>query len=215
MIKLNKKTNEKVEFNLKTDVGLINAIRRSVNEIPVLAVDTLEIVKNDSALYDEIIAHRVGLVPLKNENLKIVTEEDSAKDINANTIKLKLKAKGPGIVFSDELSPKGSSVYKIPIVILDKEQEIEFVAEAKMGLGIEHAKFSPGLLSYRYAEDIEVGKEKDDAEFSKLITETKDEEEREFVIKIETWGQMSASEIFTGAMNALEKNLKSFLKSIK
>ena len=67
MIKIIKKSDDKIIFNTDMSISLLNALRRSVNEIPILAIDSLEISKNDSALYDEIIAHRVGLIPLKNE----------------------------------------------------------------------------------------------------------------------------------------------------
>ena len=71
MIKLINKSNEKISLKTDMQISMANAIRRSVNYIPILAIDSLEITKNDSALYDEIIAHRVGLVPLTNENLKM------------------------------------------------------------------------------------------------------------------------------------------------
>ncbi len=51
-------------------IELANALRRSVDEIPVLAINEVDIYKNDSALYDEIIAHRLGLIVLKNQKLK-------------------------------------------------------------------------------------------------------------------------------------------------
>jgi len=64
------KTPEEVSFILDMDVSLANAIRRSVAEIPVLAIVEADIYKNDSALYDEIIAHRLGLLSLKNQKMK-------------------------------------------------------------------------------------------------------------------------------------------------
>ena len=60
-------TPQKLVLRIPANEPLANAIRRSVAEIPVLAVDEVEIFKNDSALYDEMIAHRVGLIPLKTE----------------------------------------------------------------------------------------------------------------------------------------------------
>ena len=64
-MKLIKKTEEKIIISEEIEDSLINAIRRFVHEIPILAIDEVEIFKNDSALYDETIAHRLGLIPLK------------------------------------------------------------------------------------------------------------------------------------------------------
>lgn len=206
MIKITKKSDNKIELTTDMNTSLANAIRRAVNEIPILAVETLEITKNDSALYDEIIAHRMGFVPLKNESIK----PDKG-------IKFKLQAKGPGVVYSDGLVPKGNSVYKMPISILDKNQELEFVAEAKIGTGLEHAKFSPGLIHYRYTEDIETtgDKEKDDEAFRKLIEKAKSEENKELSITIESWGQISPKEMFSKSVEALQKDLKELIKKVK
>jgi len=96
MIKIKNKQENKLELATDIPVSLMNAIRRSVNYIPTLAVETLEISKNDSALYDEIIAHRMGLVPLKNEGLRLPEECDcKGKGCGKCTVKFKLKAKGP------------------------------------------------------------------------------------------------------------------------
>ena len=61
---------EKITFIDDMNISLANAIRRSVNEILILAIDEVDIYKNDSALYDEIIAHRLGLIPLRNQKMK-------------------------------------------------------------------------------------------------------------------------------------------------
>src|SRR3989344_2534969 len=45
-----------------------NTLRRlMVNEVPTLAVQEVTVQKNSSALYDEMLAHRLGMVPLKTD----------------------------------------------------------------------------------------------------------------------------------------------------
>ena len=51
-MKIISKKPEKLIFIAEIEENLANAIRRSANEIPILAVDELEIHKNDSVLYD-------------------------------------------------------------------------------------------------------------------------------------------------------------------
>ena len=55
------KTAEKLILRMPANESLANAIRRSVSEVPTLAIEEVEIFKNDSALYDEMLAHRLGL----------------------------------------------------------------------------------------------------------------------------------------------------------
>ncbi len=60
-----RKKADKLIFSAEIDSSIANAIRRYVSQISVVAVDEVEISKNDSALYDETLAHRIGLIPLK------------------------------------------------------------------------------------------------------------------------------------------------------
>jgi len=215
MIKITNKSEEKIIFKTDMNVSLANAIRRTANRIPILAIDYLEISKNDSALYDEIISHRAGLIPLKNEKLKMPSECDCGKEEGCGkcAVKLKLTAIGPCSVYSTDMTPKGAVLHKMPLAILDKEQELEFMAVAKMGRGIDHAKFSPGLIFYRYVEDIE--KESDDEEFKRMIAESKKMENKEIIMFIESWGQISAKEMFTESGDILIKEIKDLIKQIK
>jgi len=49
-------------------IEMANAIRRIIqSEIPVMGIDEVIILKNDSPLYDEIISHRLGLIPLTTD----------------------------------------------------------------------------------------------------------------------------------------------------
>ena len=161
-MKIIQKTKEKLVFSAEVGESLANAIRRSVIEIPILAIDEVEIYKNDSALYDEIIANRLGLMPLKMEKGMNLKSECSCegKDCGKCTIQLKLTKKGPGIAYSGDLKGKAEVVYeKMPLVILNDEQELELVASARVGKGKEHAKFTPGLFYYRSLANIEIKNE--------------------------------------------------------
>jgi len=214
MIKVIEKAENKVVFKTDMPISLVNAIRRSINYIPSLAIDSLEISKNDSALYDEIISHRLGLIPLKNEDLRLASECDCGKEEGCGkcSIKLKLKAEGPGVVYSDQLSPKTNILYKMPITLLEEGQELEFVAIAKMGLGKDHAKHIPGLLYYRYSEDLD---KEDDGAFNKIIEESKKDENKELAVLIESWGMIPAKKIFTEAIEILNKEINLLLKKVK
>jgi DNA-directed RNA polymerase subunit D len=76
-----------------------------------------------------------------------------------SVVKLDLNSKKEVMVYSGELSGDIDVVYdKIPITSLGKGQEVKIFATAKMGKGIEHSKFSPGLIFYRNVAEIKVGK---------------------------------------------------------
>jgi hypothetical protein len=70
------------------------------NEIPVLAVDSIEVSKNDSMLYDEMLALRIGLIPLKADKTFALPEECTCKGKGCMkcTASLVLKASGPGVI---------------------------------------------------------------------------------------------------------------------
>lgn len=173
MIKIQKLKEEKdkISFNVSgTSNAIINAIRRNVFEIPVLAIDTVEFYKNDSALYDEILAHRLGLVPLKAPKTFTLRSECSCKGKGCLkcTAALKLKAEGPCTVYTEDLKAKGCEpVFNMPLVILIKDQELEFSAEACLGTAKEHTKFSPGLVWFSSIPEINLKKETEN--FTELV----------------------------------------------
>ena len=208
------KERQKIEFVSDMQVGLANAIRRSVLEIPVMAIDEVEIIKNDSALFDEVLAHRIGLVPIKTEKTSRET-------------KFKLKKAGPGIIYSTDISPSIDTEYRLPLVFLGEGQEVEMIANAKLGIGTDHIKYSPGLFYYKHNLDNNLldfvtiddsGKVNFDEESTskEKIEELKGVKEvKELIICIESWGQLEPREIFTSAVDILNKNLDELNKSIK
>ncbi|HUK84335.1 MAG TPA: hypothetical protein VLU95_00585, partial [Candidatus Acidoferrum sp.] len=64
---------EKTDNNLRitvrdADVPLMNALRRiALAEVPCMAIEEVVMIENSSILQDEIIAHRLGLTPLRTE----------------------------------------------------------------------------------------------------------------------------------------------------
>lgn len=149
-MKIIEKKDNQITFSAEVDEGLANAIRRYVDQIPILAIDEVEISKNDSPLYDETIAHRLGLVPLKMDK---ATNEKTVEEIT-------LIAKKDGTVYSEEMKGKVDPVFaKIPITVLKKGQELEILATARVGKGSKHSKFSPGLMFYRNLIKVKVDKD--------------------------------------------------------
>jgi len=161
-MKILQKTAEKVVFVEEMDESLANAIRRSALEIPVLAIDEIEFHKNDSVLYDEVMALRLGLLPLEAEKTMTLPEKCTCKGKGCIKceVQLKLQASGPCIVYAKSLKGKANVVYPdMPIVTLASEQELEFIATARLGKGKKHTKFSPGLIYYRNSAELEADKD--------------------------------------------------------
>jgi len=138
-----------------------NTLRRMmIDLVPTLAIENVEFRKNTSAHYDEIIAHRLGLVPLTTDLSTYEYKENRVDGDPTTEVILTLEAKGPCTVYSGDLKskdPKVKPAYpKMPIVILLDGQEISLQAKAVMGIGKEHVKWCPGLIYYNYEPKLKV-----------------------------------------------------------
>ena len=135
----------------------INALRRvMMTEVPVLAVEDVEFRKNSGALYDEFVAHRLGMLSIKTDGKSYnLPSECKCKGAGCAQcqVKLTLQAVGPKTVYAEEIKsqdPGATPVHgKAPITKLLDGQEIELEATAVMGKGMDHAKWNAGLIHYK------------------------------------------------------------------
>jgi len=145
--------------------AIANAFRRALlAEVPTMAVDEVVILENTSALFDETLAHRIGLIPLKTD-FDLVEEyiEDRENAIKKTvSLILEIEALDENVtVFSGHLKSEDPHVVpvsdSIPIVKLAKGQRIILEAFARLGCGREHAKWQPvSVAAYKYMPMVEI-----------------------------------------------------------
>lgn len=141
----------------------LNALRRvMIADLPKLAIEDVIIYDNTSALFDEIISHRLGLIPIPTDlSLLNFKEECSCKGKGCPscTVRYTLSKEGGGTVFSGDLQPAEKSWKitedKIPIVELYGDQRLILEVEAVLGRGRNHAKWQAVTApAYRMHADI-------------------------------------------------------------
>ena len=135
------------------DTEFVNALRRTIiAELPSFAVDEIDIYENNSVLYNEYIANRIGLVPL-------TYEEGIGDDVK---ITIGLNAEGPAIVYSGELKSTDEKIRPfretIPLAKLKENQRLRLEAVAVKGKGKQHAKFQCAIASYSQVPKLPAGK---------------------------------------------------------
>ncbi|MGB2286205.1 MAG: DNA-directed RNA polymerase subunit D [Poseidonia sp.] len=164
-----------------TDSSQVNAIRRAlIADVPKLAITRVdfsqgvtqdnkgEVVESVNALPDEVIAHRLAMIPIPTnldeglvfpeacENCRDVVEKD--KGCPMCQVLYTLSARGPSsdseeelkTVFAGDITTISDPVFdireehkQIPLTVLSKGQFLEFYAFAVLGRGRDHAKWSP------------------------------------------------------------------------
>ncbi len=137
-------------------IEYLNELRRIIKtEVPTLTIEDVDIFMNSSGLYDEMVAHRLGLLAL-NTDLKTyqIKEECSCGGVGCAScqVQFSVKGKGPDMVYAEDISFKDPSIKpiypKTPIIKLLEGQEIQIEGTAELGRGKEHMKWSPGHVHY-------------------------------------------------------------------
>lgn len=160
-IEVHKLTGQVLKFTVAgIDESMANALRRvMIAEVPTMAIDIVHIHTNTSALNDEFIAHRLGLIPLVSDSVDSYAFPRDCKctgNCQECTVQFRLKVKNTEKreieVTSADLKHMGESgqdvrpvEYDSPIVVIKLRpgQEIDVICNARKGVGKEHAKWSP------------------------------------------------------------------------
>lgn len=165
---------ETLEFQLsEVDNAFANALRRVLlAEIPVLGIESVTIAQNTSVLADEMIAHRLGLVPLysmKARRMRFARECDcGGQGCGECQITGDLSAECPSTQHSlpvyinealriddEEVFPVSSEEKGVLLVTLGRSQKLRLRFIIRKNIAKTHAKFMPvATVAMRYAPDI-------------------------------------------------------------
>lgn len=163
------------------DEAVANALRRSmITKVPTLAVKHLEISRNDSGLFDEVIANRVGQVPL---TIPQNVEED-------DEVHVAVSKEGPGKVLAGDMQADNDEAEPVnpdaEIVTLKEDQDLKFEGVAVLGRGDDHAKHQGGTVGYEKVD------------------------EGDYVFRIESTSGYSNEELFEEAANQVQEEIDEF-----
>lgn len=247
-IQVLEKNNSEIKFIADgLEPSLANELRRiMMSETPTMAVEWVDFVKNDSALNDEIVSNRIGHIPLKFDKKLYNMMKDckcGGKGCSLCQVKLSLKKKGPGVVYSGDMKTKNKDVVpafdKIPITELFDDQEIEFEAIAILGTGREHTKWQGAVVGYTnlwepsskqsemklcdnhafHVNGVKAIRSKPlECAMCKSLNDDDGKFkpiETSFLFNVETASGLSTDEIVSESSVILEEKLKEFDKSVK
>ncbi len=184
---IKKEDDERLEFTLKdATVSFANMIRRiGMGQIPIFAIQSITVYENRTSMFDEYIAHRIGLIPISTP----------AKYTAEDEVLFTLDAQGPCTVYSKDLKSFDDKVKvsnpNIPIIRLGEGQNLRIEGKARLGTGRQHARHQPGLISYSY------------------------DDKGNFEFKVESFSQISPREIITRACGIAETKCEEFLEAIE
>lgn len=165
---------ETLVFQLReVDNAFANGLRRVLlAEVPILGIESVTVAQNTSVLADEMLAHRLGLVPLysmKARQMKYARECDcGGHGCKECQITGELSVECPPDKHSlpvyineslkiddEEVYPVSSEDRGILLVTLGRSQKLRLKIVIRKNIAKTHAKFMPvATVAMRYAPDI-------------------------------------------------------------
>lgn len=165
-------TEDEMEFDLiGIDAALANAFRRIlIAELPTMAIEKVLIANNTSVVQDEVLAHRLGLIPIKVDPRLF----DYMSENSTSTSSSKPKTYTSFTCSQDSLPEFSKNpIATFPDILIDllgPGQEIELEAHAVKGMGKTHAKWSPVATAwYRMLPEIVLLQEVENKKAEELV----------------------------------------------
>lgn len=172
-----------ITFILKgIDNAFANSLRRIlIGGVPTIAIDDIKIRNNTSVINDEMLSHRIGLIPLSysselEENGRFILSITCPNDSDIISVKssdLKYMS------VSEDIKPLYDDIL---LVKLKPGQQIDLEAYCKKGVGSEHSKYSP------------------------VSTVTYNKKDDDFVFNVECIGTIQPELLIKKALNMLNKS---------
>ncbi|KAG9292857.1 hypothetical protein G9A89_016219 [Geosiphon pyriformis] len=171
-IVINRTSNMEMEFDMiGVDASLANALRRiMLAEVPTMAIETVYMFDNTSIIVDEVLAHRLGLIPIKVDPVFFDYRKKGEETTSRNTIVFNLRiqcTENPNIT-KNETNPQikytNSNVYSGDLKWDPKDDEIQNDFKADPIRPVDDdillAKLRPGQEIYLVAHCVKgIGKE--------------------------------------------------------
>jgi len=172
---------EKNDFSARlivedADTAFMNSLRRiMLAEVPSMAIDEVVVIENSSMLHDEILAHRLGLIPLKTDldSYNLPEECPCKSELGCNlcrvSLTLDVEAKnGVKTVYSGDLTSENPNIVpvsnRVPILKLASDQRIRLEAYARLGKGEKHAKWQPvSVCAYKHFPKVKIDEKRCDS----------------------------------------------------
>lgn len=132
--------------------AVANAYRRVIlSEVPILAVDEVIFFANTTTFFDEYIAHRLAMMPIRTDKKVYALGEDFTSRLKMD----KTAEEDQEIAYSGELEASDPEIVpssaKIPIAAMNRGERISFEAVVRLGTGRQHSKWQPvSGLRYNY-----------------------------------------------------------------
>lgn len=146
----------------KYHYSFVNAVRRSVEEnLETYIIDEIEVETNNSIFNNDILIHRVQLLPLMLEKVLSNSPEDIIVSLNiTNKENLPIQILSNDIKFSNKLGTIENLISYKNIVLLNNIStncSVIFKAKLKKGLSGEQAMFKHTYINkYYFKEDTEL-----------------------------------------------------------
>ncbi|MCS7136584.1 MAG: DNA-directed RNA polymerase subunit D [Nitrososphaerota archaeon] len=196
----------KIEFE-GVPLAVANAIRRFIiSEVPTMAIEEVLIIENSSGMTNEVLAHRISLIPfISNIDLYVPPDEctcGSKLGCEKCVVRYVLKAEAvdqPITVYSGDMIPEDPNTTvvpvsgNIPIVKLAPGERIELELYVRVGKGKKHAKWQPGIAT---------------------LYESKESADKR-VLFVESFGFLEPKRMVLEAIKILNKKINELMQTIR